>query len=165
MTIRYFEDKGINPPKLREVLALGFTYPGLPPKTWNPNDRDHWKAKNADQDVVQTFICENLEPQYIEMRTHVHTKENRKPKFIDFYRYREPPVDNPLVSIRWGLPDKRARDWDNLIAATKPMIDALVKLEIIRNDSVRDYTPRYGWFDSPKKPLTEIKVYRLEYDD
>jgi Holliday junction resolvase RusA-like endonuclease len=74
-------------------------------------------------------------------------------------------IENPIISIRWGLPDRIRRDWDNLIAMTKPVIDSLTMASILVDDSVRDYIPRYGWFDSPKKPLTEIKVYRLEYDD
>jgi hypothetical protein len=48
---------------------------------------------------------------------------------------------------------------------TKPIIDSLTMASVLVDDSVRDYTPRYGWFDSPKKPLTEVKVYRLEYED
>ena len=147
MTIRYFEDKGINPPKPREVLVLGFTYPGLPPRELSPNARvGHYERASAAASFKDDVIA--------------LIKEQISGKRGEIYRLKD-----TIVSIRWGLPDKRTRDWDNLIAASKYLVDALVTDRVISDDSVRDYTPRYGWFDSPKKPLTEIKIYRLEYDD
>ena len=143
MTIRYFEDKGINPPNPREVLALGFTYPGLPPREMSPNGRVHWSARNRARRDFQGDIWALILEQ----------------------EYTSGIIENPIISIRWGLPDRIRRDWDNLIAMTKPIIDSLTQASILADDSVRDYTPRYGWFDSPKKPLTEIKVYRVEYDN
>ena len=143
MTIRYFEDKGINPPKPREVLALGFTYPGLPPREMSPNGRVHWSARNRARRDIQGDIWALILEQ----------------------EYTSGIIENPIISIRWGLPDRLRRDWDNLIAMTKPIIDSLTQASILADDSVRDYTPRYAWFDSPKKPLTEIKVYRVEYDN
>ena len=143
MTIRYFEDKGINPPKPREVLVLGFTYPGLPPREMSPNGRVHWSARNRARRDIQSDIWALILEQ----------------------EYTSGIIENPIISIRWGLPDRIRRDWDNLIAMTKPIIDSLTQASILADDSVRDYTPRYAWFDSPKKPLTEIKVYRVEYDN
>ena len=143
MTIRYFEDKGINPPKPREVLALEFTYPGLPPREMSPNGRVHWSARNRARRDIQSDIWALILEQ----------------------EYTSGIIENPIISIRWGLPDRIRRDWDNLIAMTKPIIDSLTQASILADDSVRDYTPRYAWFDSPKKPLTEIKVYRVEYDN
>ena len=143
MTIRYFEDKGINPPKPREVLALGFTYPGLPPREMSPNGRVHWSARNRARRDIQGDIWALILEQ----------------------EYTSGIIENPIISIRWGLPDRIRRDSDNLIAMTKPIIDSLTQASILADDSVRDYTPRYAWFDSPKKPLTEIKVYRVEYDN
>ena len=147
MTIRYFEDKGINPPKPREVLALGFTYPGLPPRELSPNARvGHFERSRAAASFKNEVIA--------------LIKEQISGKRGEIYRLKD-----TIVSIKWGLPDKRKRDWDNLIAASKYLVDALVTDRVISDDSVRDYTPRYTWFDSPKKPLTEIKVYRVEYDN
>ena len=143
MTIRYFEDKGINPPKTREVLVLGFVYPGLPPRELSPNGRVHWSARNRARRDIQSDIWALILEQ----------------------EYTGGIIENPIISIRWGLPDRIRRDWDNLIAMTKPIIDSLTQASILADDSVRDYTPRYAWFDSPKKPLTEIKVYRVEYDN
>ena len=143
MTIRYFEDKGINPPKPREVLALEFTYPGLPPREMSPNGRVHWSARNRARRDIQGDIWALILEQ----------------------EYTGGIIENPIISIRWGLPDRIRRDWDNLIAMTKPIIDSLTQASILADDSVRDYTPRYAWFDSPKNPLTEIKVYRVEYDN
>lgn len=139
----YWTDKAVNPPKPREILALAFTYPGLPPRELSPNGRVHWAGRNRARRSIQADIWALLKEQ----------------------DYKGGKVENPIVSVRWGLPDKIRRDWDNLIAMTKPIIDILVQEEIMIDDSVRDYTPRYGWFDSPKNPCTEIKVYRVEYDD
>ena len=147
MTIRYFEDKGINPPKPREVLVLGFVYPGLPPRELSPNARvDHFERSRAAASFKNEVIA--------------LIKEQISGKRGEIYRLKD-----TIVSINWGLPDKRKRDWDNLIAASKYLVDALVTDRVISDDSVRDYTPRYAWFDSPKKPLTEIRVYRVEYDN
>jgi len=141
--ITYWHDKGINPAKPREVLALGFTYPGLPPREMSPNGRVHWSARNRARRDIQSDIWALILEQ----------------------EYTGGIIENPIISIRWGLPDRIRRDWDNLIAMTKPIIDSLTQASILADDSVRDYTPRYAWFDSPKNPLTEIKVYRVEYDN
>ena len=147
MTIRYFEDKGINPPKAREVLVLGFVYRGLPPRELSPNARvGHFERSRAAASFKNEVIA--------------LIKEQISGKRGEIYRLKD-----TIVSIKWGLPDTRKRDWDNLIAASKYLVDALVTDRVISDDSVRDYTPRYTWFDSPKKPLTEIKVYRVEYDN
>jgi len=147
MTTSYWHDKGINPPKPREILALGFVYPGLPPRELSPNARvGHYERASAAASFKDEVIA--------------LIREQISGKRGEIYMLKD-----TIVSIRWGLPDKRTRDWDNLIAASKYLVDALVTDRVIFDDSVRDYTPRYGWFDSPKKPLTEIKVYRLEYDD
>ena len=146
MTIRYFEDKGINPPKPREVLVLGFVYPGLPPRELSPNARvGHFERSRAAASFKNEVIA--------------LIKEQISGKRGEIYRLKD-----TIVSIKWGLPDKRKRDWDNLIAASKYLVVALVTDRVISDDSVRDYTPRYTWFDSPKKPLTEIQDYRVEYD-
>ena len=109
----------------------------------SPNGRVHWSARNRARRDIQSDIWALILEQ----------------------EYTGGIIENPIISIRWGLPDRIRRDWDNLIAMTKPIIDSLTHASILADDSVRDYTPRYGWFDSPKKPLTEIKVYRVEYDN
>ena len=147
MAINYFDDKAVNPPRPRQILVLQFCYPGLPPWEFNPNARiDRFEkntAKNLFQDDIRVLILEQ--------------KSDRK--------YDGEMVENPVVSIKWGLPDKRRRDWDNLVAMSKPLIDSLVHLGVIKDDTVRHYQPRYSWVDSPKNPFTEIKVYRREYDN
>ena len=147
MTTSYWHDKAVNPPKPREVLVLGFTYPGLPPRELSPNARvGHFERSRAAASFKNEVIA--------------LIKEQISGKRGEIYRLKD-----TIVSITWGLPDKRKRDWDNLIAASKYLVDALVTDRVISDDSVRDYTPRYAWFDSPKKPLTEIKVYRVKYDN
>ena len=69
-------------------------------------------------------------------------------------------LQQAVVRFKYGLPDKRRRDLDNLIAASKPYLDALVGLVIV-DDSHRNITLEYSWFDSPKNPQTIIEVETL----
>lgn len=46
------------------------------------------------------------------------------------------PVKRCVVSVAFGLPDKRNRDLDNLIASTKPLLDGIVAAGVIVDDSI-----------------------------
>ena len=118
-------------------LVLSISIPALPPAEFSGNSRVHYYARHAAG---------------LEARAEVKAAVNQ-------YGYKGGALNEPVVEIRWGLPDKRRRDWDNLIARTKPFIDSLVDAGVLRDDTIRDYQPQYGWFDSPRKPLTEIRVY------
>ena len=118
-------------------LVLEIAIEGLPPREFSGNSRVHYHARHAAGVVAQDEVMAR----------------------VNAYGYQRGTLDNPVVEVRWGLPDKRRRDWDNLIACTKPLIDGLVHAGVLKDDSVRDYQPRYGWFDSPKEPRTEIRVY------
>jgi len=67
------------------------------------------------------------------------------------------PWKRAVVRFQYGLPDKRRRDLDNLIAASKPLLDALVG-RVIRDDSVGAVELEYSTFSSPKNPVTVIEV-------
>lgn len=41
-----------------------------------------------------------------------------------------------VVSVAFGLPDRRTRDLDNLIASAKPLLDGLVDAGILADDSI-----------------------------
>ena len=69
----------------------------------------------------------------------------------------KPLLEHAKVRFRYGLPDKRRRDLDNLISASKPYLDALVGLVIV-DDNHRNITLEYDWFDSPKRPVTIMEV-------
>jgi Holliday junction resolvase RusA-like endonuclease len=118
-------------------LVLAIAIESLPPKEFSPNSRVHYHVRHAAGVVAQDEVIAR----------------------VSAYGYKDGALDNPVVYVVWGLPDKRRRDWDNLIACTKPLIDGLVHAGVLKDDSVRDYQPRYGWFDSPKHPRTEIRVY------
>lgn len=54
------------------------------------------------------------------------------------------PLTPPVrVVVTFGLPDRRRRDWDNLIAALKPAFDGLVDARLLADDSVWELTPTY----------------------
>lgn len=46
------------------------------------------------------------------------------------------PLRDVVISIAFGVPDRRRRDLDNLIASTKPLIDGLVDAGLIVDDSI-----------------------------
>ncbi len=119
-------------------LVLEIALPGLPPKEFSGNSRVHYLARHAAGVIARDEVIAR----------------------VNAYGYDLGILDEPVVEIRWGLPDKRRRDWDNLIACMKPCIDGLVHAGVLKDDSVRDYQPRYAWFDSPKEPKTEIRVYQ-----
>ena len=121
-------------------LVLAIAIESLPPKEFSGNARVHYHVRHAAGVVAQDEVIAR----------------------VNAYGYKDGILDNPVIDVRWGLPDKRRRDWDNLIACTKPLIDGLVHAGVLKDDSVRDYQPRYGWFDSPREPRTEIRVYSKE---
>ena len=122
----------------KKGLVLEIALPGLPPKEFSGNARVHYLVRHAAGVIARDEVIAQ----------------------VNAYGYNQGTLDEPVVEIRWGLPDKRRRDWDNLIASTKPHIDGLVHAGVLKDDSVRDYQPHYAWFDSPKEPKTEIRVYR-----
>ena len=118
-------------------LVLSISIPALPPAEFSGNSRVHFYKRHAAGLVARAEVL----------------------AAVNQYGYKDGVQDGPVVEVRWGLPTKVRRDWDNLIARTKPYIDSLVEAGVLRDDSLRDYQPKYGWFDSPRKPLTEIRVY------
>ena len=118
-------------------LVLSISIPTLPPAEFSGNSRVHYHVRHAAGLMAREEVL----------------------AAVNQYGYKAGVLDGPVVEIRWGLPNKIRRDWDNLIARTKPYIDSLVDAGVLRDDTIRDYQPQYGWFDSPRKPLTEIKVY------
>ena len=124
--------KKVNPPVLEIFI------PSLPPKEFSPNSRAHHLTRHKAGVVARDEVIGR----------------------VAAAGYDAGVLDGPLVDIQWGVPDKRCRDWDNLIAACKPFIDGLVKAGVLRDDSIRDYQPSYGWFESLRNPRTEIRVYR-----
>lgn len=46
------------------------------------------------------------------------------------------PVTRAVVSVAFGLPDRRTRDLDNLIASCKPLLDGIVAAGALVDDSI-----------------------------
>ena len=141
--VTYWHDKAINPPKPREILELAFVYPALPPRVYSPNARVNWRTRHRESRTVEEDVSILIKEQ----------------------QFNREPIADAIVSVKFGLPNRIKRDWDNFIARTKPIIDQLTRERILFDDSMFDYTPRYSWVLSRNKPFTEIKVYRVEYDD
>jgi Holliday junction resolvase RusA-like endonuclease len=109
-------------------------YPALPPKEYSPNSRVHWRKRSVRGAIVKMDVA------LLVMEAGG-----------DFNR----PFNRATVKIMFGLPDKRRRDLDNLIAASKPILDALP----LADDNVRQVTVEYSWFESPRNPRTVIEIH------
>ena len=114
---------------------LRLVYPGLPPRELSPNSRLHWSRKVQPKQQVQGDLIALMVEQGWSMK----------------------PLHKADIHVRFGLPDKRRRDMDNLIASSKAMLDAL-KGRVIDDDQITQVTVDYSWFESPRKPQTIIEV-------
>jgi crossover junction endodeoxyribonuclease RusA len=117
---------------------LRITLDALPPAELSPNSRLHWtqqrKAKAKIADDVMILAMEA--------------------KQEDWDKY---PLEKATVTFRFGLPDRRRRDPDNLLASCKTHLDALVGI-LLKDDSWKNVSLQVECFPSPKKPLTIIEV-------
>jgi hypothetical protein len=72
------------------------------------------------------------------------------------------PVSPPvLVTLRYVMPDARARDADNFAIVAKPVIDGLVKSGILAGDDSKRLTERVVFVKSPGARRLEIVLERL----
>ncbi|MAH47004.1 hypothetical protein CMI37_14350 [Candidatus Pacearchaeota archaeon] len=116
-------------------VILQIVYPGLPPKELSPNARVHWSRKHAVGIDVQNDIVLLLLEQ----------------------GWSKPPLERAVVRFKLGLPDKRRRDMDNLIASCKPLLDALSG-RVIVDDRIGLIEVEYSWFESPGQPQVIIEI-------
>ena len=70
-------------------------------------------------------------------------------------------LEKANVKITWTFPDKRRRDLDNLLSATKPCLDSLVLAGVIQDDSMNHITLELAW-QQGKKAETMIEVSASE---
>lgn len=120
-------------------MMLRIVYPDLPPKEFNPNSRAHWTAKHWASRLAMVDIHALLLEQ----------------------GWSSGPLERAVVRFKYGLPDKRRRDLDNMIAASKPLLDALVGV-VIQDDRMGSVTLEHSWFQSPRNPQTIIEVEAIE---
>ena len=118
-------------------MSIVIRVPSLPPKECSPNWHGHWRGTS---DAV------------------VLAKGNVVALILEQAPRRETPVTNPVVTVTWGMPDKRKRDYDNFVARTKPFIDGLVLAGLIAKDDMRSVKITYQEAYSKGQPYTEIEV-------
>ncbi len=105
------------PARLYQFLAVKID--GRPP---TPNARRHWRQVAADN-AEWKQIAETLTNVAIRKWERDHGLEWRA-------------LDSVTVSVAFGLPDRRVRDLDNLIASCKPLMDGIVAAGAIVDDSI-----------------------------
>ena len=114
---------------------LTIALPYLPPKEFNPNSRVHWSQRyRAGQKVKDDVMALVLEQ-----------------------GWQGDALEKAKVKITWTFPDKRRRDLDNLLSATKPCLDSLVLAGVIQDDSMNHITLELAW-QQGKKAETMIEV-------
>lgn len=119
------------------MLMLRLPY--LPPSEWNPNSRTHWRKREQVKVVVQDEIIALVREQ----------------------NWDQPPLQMANVKLTWTFPDNRRRDPDNLVAASKPLIDALRKAGVIHDDSWQHMNLEIAW-ERGNKAATTIEVSAAE---
>ena len=115
------------------MLTLRLPY--LPPREWNPNSRTHWRARETAKILVQDEIIALVREQ----------------------NWDHPALPMANVKLTWTFPDNRRRDPDNLVAASKPLIDALTKAGVIEDDSWQHMNLEIAW-ERGNKAETKIEV-------
>lgn len=117
---------------------ISIELPYLPPAEYSRNARVHWtklhKAKDRVYEDIAILLAEaGFRREYIYIKAH--------------------------VTMRFYLPDKRQRDADNLITRSKPVLDGLVRAELIADDNLKTIgAPLYQFEDRPRNPGTLIIV-------
>ena len=119
---------------------LTITIPYLPPAVLSPNSRLHWAKKVGPKIQVKNDVM-------------ILAKEAAQKEPKGTY-----PLERAVIRFKYGLPNKRVRDMDNLVAASKAMLDALKGIIIVDDNVGRIILERPEWFDSPKNPQTVIEV-------
>jgi Holliday junction resolvase RusA-like endonuclease len=105
------------PPRLAQFLVIRIE--GRPP---TPNARRHWHLIARDNAVWKDTAKKVAEQAVAEWEAK--------------HGLRWRTVRRASVSVAFGLPDKRRRDLDNLIASCKPLIDGIVDAGVIVDDSI-----------------------------
>jgi Holliday junction resolvase RusA-like endonuclease len=69
------------------------------------------------------------------------------------------PLERARLTVTFVLPDRRARDLDNLVASSKVLTDGLVRAGVLAGDSI-DHIPTvtYGWRLEPGIVATEYLI-------
>jgi Holliday junction resolvase RusA-like endonuclease len=95
-------------------VAVTLTIPGEPPRSRNDADKLHWGARQRERDAWKWLVHEA------------------------WARAGRPAVAGP-VAVRFALVFRRGarRDLDNCVAACKPILDGLVDVGCIEDDSSR----------------------------
>lgn len=105
------------PPILHQFLVIRIE--GRPP---TPNVRRHWRQVAKDNATWKA----TAEFEAVTARAAWETKHALAWR----------PVTRAVVSVAFGLPDRRTRDLDNLIASCKPLLDGIVAAGVLVDDSI-----------------------------
>jgi len=122
---------------LTEALTLRLPY--LPPRELSPNSRLHWSKKQKAKRMVRDDVL---------IIGGTTAWKGSMPR----------PLERAVVRFKFGLPDKRRRDPDNLAASCKTHLDALVRIGVLVDDSWQNVRLEHEFVYSKGEPFTEIQI-------
>ena len=124
-------------------MTLVVEIPGLPPVACNPNARVHWSAKaKAALSWGETFFY-----RLVDARNRSGDAEKWK------------GLDKATVRFTFLVPQNRKRrDLDNLIAANKAAVDAIVRAGVIVDDDIERVSLAFDARRDPNAPMTIVEI-------
>lgn len=120
--------------------ALTITVPMLPPASQSPNSRAHFGTKYRDRSEFMEQVGKACLYAGLKLRSK---------------------LSGVTISIEMVFAQHRRRDGDNFgIVANKPVLDALVRLGVLLDDSVEHVTPLPPTItvDPQRAPMTIIRI-------
>lgn len=99
----------------KPLTTLTVRIPHLPDRRLSPNARVVWQ---------QRYIA-------------AQEAKDEAQAIVRAETVRGKPWELVAVTITWRSEDKRRRDWDNLLAATKPYLDGMVAAGVMADDSTQ----------------------------
>jgi Holliday junction resolvase RusA-like endonuclease len=133
------------PPRLHQDLTV--TVDGRPPTL---NSRRHWRAVAADNKTWKAAVTLTAQAQRNEWEA-AHGLKWR-------------PLRLATLHVVFLVPDRRRRDWDNLISTVKPEVDALVAAGVIVDDST-EVVQTITFEVDYEKGVTATRFVVMELDD
>lgn len=121
--------------------------PQLPPASWSPNARVHWRVRYQEGQVYRLAVFYSC--------VDARNKLERAP-----WRPGFPPFTRAKLNLSFVFATGRKRDEDNLRARFKPGQDALVEAGLIKDDAPEHLLMGdiFIVVDKERAPLTIIEL-------
>ena len=130
-------------PERQQALSpvlLSVQYDKLPPSGLSGNSRLHWAQKAELAEEWRSFFGWKAKEGW----------------------GRKAQLKRATLRITWEAKDKRRRDMDNLLSATKPAIDGLVDAGVLQDDRADQVQLELRYVPGAERDSTTIEVFGKE---